>query len=639
MIRQITSLLKDKFEIIQAESIFYSFRLSIILSTIVYIMAVYGSTYSFDFKVTVGLVLISFSALSYLATHIIKKRVRETGRQMNWLFAVIIVYTLFSSLTSPSKFMTTNGIGVVFFSVLIFLMLSRKHLIIQGIITGVLLTIFTSLGVGKTVTLGLGYVFAAVGMYALVVVVLMVGVNMFNKFKVIYQEQLVELNSKNEELNALNEEYYATEEVLRFNLDHDYMTGLLNWDGFVKCIDEELGKNQNCDFYVAYFDIDDFMYINNALGYSFGDEVLKEVVSSLQRKAHIFEHLARGEGDAMLFTFSKQHNLSHVMHQLNEVLNSLVIRKSEVKIKASVGIAEANEESKTQDLVRDAEVTMYRMKRNKKGSYGIHEPKDIKLMNSQFNIFSRLDKAIDSKEFYLLYQPKVSIPDNRVIGFEALVRWKSEELGIVYPDQFITVAEHTGQIIRLGAYIMDQAMGFAKRCAEKDDELIVSINISSSQLMDEKFIETTRYLLEKNGVSTKNIAFEVTETVYIENIQVVHDIITTICDMGIVIYLDDFGTGYSSLNYLNQLPIHILKVDKSFIDHIHMDDQSSHLAETIFSMAKSLNLKCVAEGVEEVAQYDKLIELECDYIQGYFFDKPLTEEEAYQKIEHVYKIK
>ncbi len=638
MIRQITNLLKDRFEIIQAESVFFSFRLCIILSTVVFVMGVFGSTYSFDYKIMSTIVLICFSGLSYLATLLIKKKVTESSRQLTWLFAVIIGYTLFSTFTSPNKYMTTNGIGVVFFSVLVFLMLSRKHLVIQGFITTVLLIILTSRGVGETVTLGLGYVFSAVGMYLLIVVVLMIGVRMFDKFKMIYHEQLVELNSKNEELNALNEEYFATEEVLRFNLEHDLLTGLMNWEGFVNCIDLELSKNHNYNFYVAYFDIDDFMYINNALGYDFGNLVLKEVVSRLKKENHVFEYLARGEGDAMLFTFRKEYNIQDVMNQLHEILGSLAINNSEVKIKASVGIAEAHKDSKAQDLVRDAEVTMYRVKGNRKGSYGIHEAKDIKQMNSQFNIFSRMDKAIDSKEFYLLYQPKVSLPKNRVMGFEALVRWKSEELGIVYPDQFITVAEHTGQIIRLGAYIMDIAMAFARRCAENDPNIVISINISSAQLMDERFLKIVQHLLKKNQVKTKNIAFEVTETVYIENIQSVHDIITAISDMGIVIYLDDFGTGYSSLNYLNQLPIHVLKVDKSFIDNIHVDSQSTHLADTIFSMAKSLNLKSVAEGVEEIAQYKKLIDLGCDYIQGYYFDKPLSEEEAYEKIGYVYEL-
>jgi EAL domain-containing protein (putative c-di-GMP-specific phosphodiesterase class I) len=259
-------------------------------------------------------------------------------------------------------------------------------------------------------------------------------------------------------------------------------------------------------------------------------------------------------------------------------------------------------------------------------------------MDAQFKIFREIDQAINNDEFFLQYQPNIDIVTGKMIGFEALVRWNSNVLGIVYPDQFINVAEYTGQIIELGSAIIEKAMNFAHIISEIDNEIVVSINISPRQLLEDNFISKTVELIKKTKVNVTNIAFEVTETAYIENINRVNYVLKEITELGILIYLDDFGTGYSSLNYLNQLPIDLLKIDKSFIDDIHINKQSSNLTNTIIMMAKSLDLKCIAEGVEVYEQLIKLKTLGCENVQGYYFDKPMSEKDALNRVFHIYEL-
>ncbi|GEM_PF-3585662 len=636
MIKQITDLVKDKYEIIQNETIFRMFRFAVVLSTVIYIISIMTSIYTTAYKINFVCIISVIGAFSYISILLIKKYVNTSKKQLRWLFFVIIIYTLFSAFTSPAKYMTTNGLGVMYFSLLVFMMFSSKLLIIQGIITVILFAGFSILGIGKTVELGMGYVVSSVGIYVILWITLLAGSQMVKKFRDIYHEQLFVLNSQNEELNALNEEYYATEEVLRFNMEHDALTGIMNWNGFIKRVNEMLKTENNYDFYVVYFDIDDFMYINNAFGYDFGDEVLKRLVIALKDKEETFQNLARGEGDSILFTFENGQVIQNVIDTLNVCFNSIYIKQAEVKIRGSVGITQASEESEAKQLVRDAEVTMYKVKEEKKSGYAIHDNGHVQHMDKQFRIFSNIDKGLEREEFYLLYQPKVDVINKRIIGFEALVRWESDELGTVYPNQFIGVAEHTGQIIKLGTYVMKGAMEFAQKAALINSEVIISINISSIQLMDEHFIDIVLETMKRTKVSVKNIAFEVTETAYIENLKQVNDVLKTINLMGIKLYLDDFGTGYSSLNYLNKLPIQILKIDKSFIDDIHLDSQASKLVHTILHMAKTMEIQCIAEGVEDKHQFEKLQEFGCEYIQGYLFDKPLSEKEAYNKLVYVY---
>ncbi len=257
-------------------------------------------------------------------------------------------------------------------------------------------------------------------------------------------------------------------------------------------------------------------------------------------------------------------------------------------------------------------------------------------VSRRYKIVQALEKVIMNKEMYLVYQPKVTTDTNKIVGFESLVRWESEELGFVGPMEFIDLAEKTGQIIDLGYFIMNKAMIFAKELAVLDPNIIVSINISAKQLIEVNFVERVARIMSEAGVRVQNIGFEVTETAYIGNLEVAEVTLKSLSKLGIKIYLDDFGTGYSSLGYLDRLPINCLKIDKAFIDKIHINDKSKHMLKVILGLSSTLGIECVAEGVELKEQFEILKEEGCELIQGYYFDRPLSRVEALRKVGHIY---
>ncbi len=637
--KDVTMILKDQFEEIKNKTIYEVFQLTILITSISFIFGVFFASYDRQLKINLYLFYIFILMICFISLYLTRRKVRNSGVQTGVYFFVVLLFMLATYVATYQKYLVTSSVIFCVFSVIIFMTMKKELLIAQSAITTILMLGYSFFANGKSIEIGVGYVVSIGGMYLLMFICLYKGIRMYDLFEEIYHNQMHILLEKNEELGALNEEYYATEEVLRYSIDHDQMTGVLNWNGFENALEDILNYKKEFDFQIFYLDIDDFLYINNAFGYSVGNHIIKEIFRGLSQYPDVLENLSRGEGDSVLFTANNKFDTEFVMELINRVLRSIVIEESNVRIKASVGICQANRHLSAFELIRNAEVAMYQVKKDGKGSYAVHQSTYNTELNKQFAIFSAMDEAIENKEFFNLYQPKVNIRTNRIFGFEALVRWNSSKLGIVYPDQFINLSEHTGQIHELGFLIFQNAVDFAKRATEIDPDIIISINISTKQLMDENFLGRVKEYFVLKGVSTKNIAFEVTETAYIQNLNRANAVLKQINELGLEVYLDDFGTGYSSLNYLHQLPIHILKIDKSFIDFIHVKQQARDLANTILMLAKSLHIACIAEGVEDGAQLDVLRELGCEYVQGYYYDKPLTEDEALQKVHHVYQKK
>ena len=223
----------------------------------------------------------------------------------------------------------------------------------------------------------------------------------------------------------------------------------------------------------------------------------------------------------------------------------------------------------------------------------------------------------------MVFQPKISIKGEKVNGFEALVRWVSQELGFVSPAEFIPIAENTGFIVELGKYIIEESF---KKCRElyesSDNKFHIAINISDIQLREEGFIDFVSALLNKYNIPPEYIEFEITEGVIMQSVSRNIELLLNLKKLGVSIALDDFGTGYSSLSYLKRLPIDVLKIDKSFVDGIGVDEKSEYIAESIIKLSHSLDLKVVAEGVETKEQLGYLDKMKCDIAQGYYFSKP-----------------
>jgi EAL domain-containing protein (putative c-di-GMP-specific phosphodiesterase class I) len=235
-----------------------------------------------------------------------------------------------------------------------------------------------------------------------------------------------------------------------------------------------------------------------------------------------------------------------------------------------------------------------------------------------------LRKAIDNEEFYILYQPKVSLQDNRVTALEALIRWQHPTLGLVPPNDFISLAEDSGLIVPLGEWVLRQACMQAKEWQDSSlPPVRVAVNLSGFQLERKDFVERVKVILEETGTDGESLEFEITETVIMQNPEFAVKILNQLRDMGIHISIDDFGTGYSSLAHLKRFSVNTLKIDKSFVSEVDLNSTDAAIATAIIAMGKSLNLSVIAEGVETKGQLDFLKKEECNEMQGYLFSEPL----------------
>ncbi|MBO4474057.1 MAG: EAL domain-containing protein, partial [Clostridiales bacterium] len=242
---------------------------------------------------------------------------------------------------------------------------------------------------------------------------------------------------------------------------------------------------------------------------------------------------------------------------------------------------------------------------------------------------SRLLNSIKNKELYLCYQPQYDIKEQKLRGFEALCRWNSEKFGEVSPGEFIPVAESVGFVVPLGEWVLEQACLTYNRLSEEYGwDGVISVNISAVQLMSPMFMQSVKRIIAKTQIDPKHLEFEVTESIMLSNVDYVVKLLTEIADMGITVALDDFGTGYSSLNYLRQLPIHVLKIDKSFVDELPIKDTQRLMVGSIIGLVHQMNILVVAEGVDDRRQLDVLTKYNCDYIQGYIWGRPITDSEV-----------
>ena len=241
---------------------------------------------------------------------------------------------------------------------------------------------------------------------------------------------------------------------------------------------------------------------------------------------------------------------------------------------------------------------------------------------------SRLLTSIDNNELYLCFQPQFETKTKKLRGFEALCRWRTEKFGEVSPLEFIPVAESVGFIVTLGEWVMETALRTLKTYSEKYNwDGVMSVNISAAQLMSPTFLQSVKRILSKTSVDPKKVEFEVTETIMVSNVDRAVEIMNEISSLGISIALDDFGTGYSSLNYLRQLPIRVLKIDKTFIDELPKKDAQRLMVGSIISLVHQMNMKTVAEGVDEERKMELLNKYDCDYIQGFLWGRPVREQE------------
>jgi|GEM_PF-806944 len=412
---------------------------------------------------------------------------------------------------------------------------------------------------------------------------------------------------------------------------YDPLTLLPNRMLFNASLDMELEKasRENSKLAVMIFDIDKFESINNTLGHSSGDKLLKnlaEKISFLSEHGNIVCHMGEDRFAILFKGFADKEEALNLAGQIRDIIRQpWIVDEHRFYITACSGMAFYPDDGTCSDtLFKNAFSAMQKAKRKGRDSYIIYDPSMNSRLLEQLNLDSSMHHALDNGEFQLYYQPQVYASTGELVGCEALLRWNHPELGMISPLKFIPVAEANGLIVPIGRWVLYTACMQNKLWQDSGHKPIcVSVNLSAVQLIQEDFIDMVSGIVRETGIPPECLELEITESVAVKN----HDYITIILEklkaMGIRIALDDFGTGYSSLNYLKNFAITTIKIDKSFICDIDENPKNSAIVSSILAMGHNLMLKVTAEGVENLVQYETLKERGCDFIQGFYFSKPL----------------
>ncbi len=387
------------------------------------------------------------------------------------------------------------------------------------------------------------------------------------------------------------------------------------------------------DLALLFVDLDLFKNINETLGHHVGDDLLREAAERLVCAAGFGSYTARMGGDefaVLLCGYNCKETLEKTaMEILNAVAEPFHVGGNELYVSASIGIAaypEHGDECHT--LLRNAASAMYKVKELGRNSYRIYSKEINENILEKFNMQKSLRRAIEQDELVLHYQPKVDGKTGQVTGMEALVRWQHPEKGLIYPSEFIPLAEESGLIKLLDEWVLKNACMQLKYWRDNGhQDLRLAVNLSARQFKEQHLPVTVANVLSEAGLEPMHLELEITETVAMENLTFTVSTLGKLMEMGVNISIDDFGTGYSSLNYLKHFPINFLKIDRSFIADILEDKNTYAIVKAIIEVAHTLNLKVIAEGVETKEQLTVLKFMGCDEIQGYFISRPLPLEE------------
>jgi diguanylate cyclase (GGDEF)-like protein/PAS domain S-box-containing protein len=425
----------------------------------------------------------------------------------------------------------------------------------------------------------------------------------------------------------------ALEQELNHQAFHDSLTGLANRALFVDRVAHALDRaeRQTGPVAVLFLDIDDFKMVNDSLGHPAGDELLVTVADRLKASTRPGDTVARFGGDefALLLESGDMPEAAQaVAGRVAEALKAPIrIGTADVSVRASIGIALGQPPVDGPDgLLRDADLAMYMAKRNGKGRFEMFRPAMHEEAVRRLEVAADLRRAIEGAQLEVFYQPIVDVHTATAIGAEALVRWHHPTRGLVAPVEFIPVAESTGLIVPLGRWVLAEACRQAqswRRSGLVDDAFYISVNLSARQLQDPELLDDVAEALRDSGLPAGAVVLEVTESAVMEDLDTAVSRLQALKDLGLRLAVDDFGTGYSSLSYLRNLPVDVVKIDKSFVDRITLDPEGAAMVRSVIDLSSALGLTSIAEGVEQDDQLSLLDELGCDNVQGYLFAKPM----------------
>lgn len=414
----------------------------------------------------------------------------------------------------------------------------------------------------------------------------------------------------------------------------DELTTLPNRTKFGQRIEDLITYYAKDPFALIYIDMDDFNTINDTLGHSYGDKVLRIVAETIAIHCDKNHQLYRFGGDEFIIIYREYKSIDEITKFVVSIFDSLKdeiqVESTKVSVHQSMGIAfYPADGADMETLLMHADMALNEAKKEGKNVYQFYSSELNKEIHTRIQIESELKRAIEENEFILYYQPKYNIKENRLTGYEALIRWNHPEKGILTPGYFVDIAEETGLIVEISDWVIEEAIQQVRRWVDQGyEDFSVAINLSGKQFKDENVVDKIKKTVAKYNVEPKYIEFEVTETIALFDVKYAKTLLLKLQEIGFKISLDDFGTGYSSLNYLSVLPIDILKIDKGFIQEIYSNEKGEKIIHAVINLAQAYNLQVVAEGVETKKQLAYLLAEGCDIIQGYYFSKPVPSHEA-----------
>ncbi|HJS87940.1 MAG TPA: bifunctional diguanylate cyclase/phosphodiesterase [Acetobacteraceae bacterium] len=445
-------------------------------------------------------------------------------------------------------------------------------------------------------------------------------------------------------------------EVLQHDASHDALTKLPNRALFLDRLAQAIAarrRDPGADLAVLFIDLDCFKFVNDSLGHLVGDDLLIQVAARLRAALRSEDTLARCAvperntepvsadtlarlgGDEFTILLSRIRHPSDAVRIANRLQESLRapfhIAGRDIYTSASIGIATGGGAASAADLLRDADLAMYRAKTLGKARCALFDSAMHEAAAQRLELETDLRCALAHDEFVLHYQPIVALDSRTLIGFEALLRWNKPGAGLVPPGAFIAVAEESELIVSIGTYVLREACRAGRRWRHDiagADAISISVNISARQFQQPNFVACVREVLEETGFEPQRLRLELTESMTMGDAERAVRVLAELRTLGVQISVDDFGTGFSSLSYLHRLPVDILKIDRSFVSKMQSNEQSRHIIATIVGLAHSLRMKVVAEGVETEEQATELMALGCAFGQGYLFSKPMPEADA-----------
>ncbi|MEL6454816.1 MAG: EAL domain-containing protein [Cyanobacteria bacterium J06623_5] len=381
---------------------------------------------------------------------------------------------------------------------------------------------------------------------------------------------------------------------------------------------------------VAFLDLDRFKNINDTLGHAAGDCLLKQVAERLQSCLRGYDVVARWGGDEFTLLLSELRSPEEISLIAERILQRLAapfrVQEEELFVTASLGIALAPYDGEDeQTLLRNADAAMYQAKARGRNNYQIYFEEINADARTQLNLETDLRKALHNQELFLCYQPQVNLKTGEWIGMEALIRWQHPTLGLISPTKFIPIAEETGLIEPIGQWVLQAACSqYAQWQQAGMPPLRLAVNLSAQQFHRSRLVRSVVRILEATHFDARHLELEVTESAAMQDVGFAISVLQKLSHVGIQIAMDDFGTGYSSLSVLKHFPLDTIKIDRSFVQDLVDNPNDAAIASTIIALAKGLNFKVLAEGIETAAQMSVLQDMGCDYAQGYWFSRPLT---------------